>query len=371
MALRAAQKIHAERVRERARGEPSAKLFVFPARRDFKVKTLALYAFLIAANVVAWAWAFIAFRHYPVLLGTAVLAYSFGLKHAVDADHIAAIDNVTRKLMNEGARPTGVGFFFSLGHSTVVALASAALALGAGLMARLHAFKDIGGLIGTSVSAAFLFAIAIANIFILVGVYRAFERVRRGGGLIEGDLDELLSARGLLGRLCRPLFKLIRASWHMYLLGFLFGLGFDTATEIGVLGISAAQGSSGLPLASIMVFPALFTAGMALVDTTDSILMVGAYGWAYVKPLRKLYYNLTITGVSVLVALLVGSVEALGLVGVSLDMHGAFWILIARLNANFGLLGYTIVAVFVVCWAASVIFYRLKGYDRLGEAPAE
>jgi len=346
----------------------SAKLLVFPRRRDFKQRTLALYILLIAANVGAWAWAFVAFRHYPVLLGTAVLAYSFGLRHAVDADHIAAIDNVTRKLMTQGARPTCVGFFFSLGHSTVVVLASAALALGAGLLsAQLYAFKDIGGLIGTSVSAAFLFAIAIANIFILVGVYRAFERVRRGGGLIEGDLDDLLSARGLLGRLFRPLFALIRASWHMYPLGFLFGLGFDTATEIGVLGISAAQGSSGLPLASIMVFPALFTAGMALVDTTDSILMVGAYGWAYVKPLRKLYYNLTITGVSVLVALLVGSVEALGLVGTKLDMHGTFWTLIARLNANFGLLGYAIVAVFVVSWAGSVMFYKLKGYERRSE----
>ncbi|HYM17777.1 MAG TPA: HoxN/HupN/NixA family nickel/cobalt transporter [Micropepsaceae bacterium] len=371
MVPKAAQKILAERATEHSSFKTSAKLLVFPARRDFKQRTLALYILLIAANIGAWAWALIAFRHYPVLLGTAVLAYSFGLRHAVDADHIAAIDNITRKLMNEGARPTGVGFFFSLGHSTVVALASAVLAFGAGVLAQVHAFKDIGGLIGTSVSAAFLFAIAIANIFILIGVYRAFERVRKGGGLIEGDLDELLSARGLLGRLFRPLFKLIRASWHMYLLGFLFGLGFDTATEIGVLGISAAQGSSGLPLASIMVFPALFTAGMALIDTTDSILMVGAYGWAYVKPLRKLYYNLTITGVSVLVALLVGSVEVLGLVGAKLDMHGAFWTLIARLNANFGLLGYAIVALFVVSWAASVFVYKLKGYDRLTEAPAE
>jgi high-affinity nickel-transport protein len=371
MAPRAAQKIRVERAAPKEQGAGSAKLFVFPARRDFKQKTLALYIFLIAANIGAWAWALIAFRDYPLLLGTAVLAYSFGLRHAVDADHIAAIDNVTRKLMNEGARPTTVGFFFSLGHSTVVVLASAVLALGAGLMARLYDFKEIGGLIGTSISAAFLFAIAIVNMFILLGVYRAFERVRKGGGLVEGDLDDLLSARGLLGRLFRPLFGLIRASWHMYLLGFLFGLGFDTATEIGVLGISAAQGSSGLPLGSIMVFPALFTAGMALVDTTDSILMVGAYGWAYVKPLRKLFYNLAITGVSVLVALLVGSVEALGLIGAKLAMHGAFWTLIARLNANFGLLGYAIVTMFVVSWGASVIFYKVKGYDRLGEAAAE
>jgi high-affinity nickel-transport protein len=233
---------------------------------------------------------------------------------------------------------------------------------------RLDAFKEIGGLIGTSVSAAFLFAIALANIFILVGVYRAFERVRRGGQVLDEDLDHFLSQRGLLGRLFRPLFRLIRASWHMYPLGFLFGLGFDTATEIGVLGISAAQASSGLPLASIMVFPALFTAGMTLIDTTDSILMVGAYGWAYVKPLRKLYYNLTITAVSVLVALMVGSIEVLGLIGERLAMHGAFWSAVVHLNANFGLLGYAIVAVFVLSWGVSALVYKLKGYDRAPNA---
>ena len=333
--------------------------------RGFKERVIGLYVLLIMANLAAWAWAFLAFRHYPVLLGTAVLAYSFGLRHALDADHIAAIDNVTRKLMQEGQRPTGTGFFFSLGHSTVVVLGSGAFALGAGLLrTRLDAFKDIGGLIGTLVSAAFLFAIALANIFILIGVYRAFERVRRGGQVLDEDLDHFLSQLGALGRLFRPLFKLIRTSWHMYPLGFLFGLGFDTATEIGVLGISAAQGSSGLPLASIMVFPALFTAGMTLIDTTDSILMVGAYGWAYGKPLRKLYYNLTITAVSVLVAVLVGSVEVLGLIGERLAMRGAFWSAVANLNANFGLLGYAIVAVFVLSWGVSALIYKLKGYDR-------
>jgi high-affinity nickel-transport protein len=322
---------------------------------SFRQKVVAIYVTLLAANAGAWIWALIAFRNYPVLLGTAVLAYSFGLRHAVDADHIAAIDNVTRKLMQDGQRPTGVGLFFSLGHSTVVILASGLLAASAGLLGdQLVFFKEIGGLIGTSLSALFLFAIAIANIFILIAVYRTFQRVKRKGSLMDGDLDNFLSKRGFLGRLFRPLFKFVTASWHMYPLGFLFGLGFDTATEIGVLGISAAQASSGLPLASIMVFPALFTAGMALADTTDSILMIGAYGWAYIKPLRKLYYNLTITAVSVIVALLIGSVQALGVIAERMDLHGVFWTAITDLNKNFGVLGYAIVVIFVLSWLVSI-----------------
>jgi len=329
-----------------------------------------MFAALIGANVAAWAWAFSAFHDYPVLLGTALLAYSFGLRHAVDADHIAAIDNVTRKLMQSGRGSTTVGLYFSLGHSTVVVLASLGIALGAGALdARFAAFKDAGGLIGTSVSALFLFAIAIANLFVLMGVYRAFQRVKAGGRLIEEDLDMFLCASGFLGRLFRPLFGLIRASWQMYPLGFLFGLGFDTATEIGVLGISAAGAAKGLSVLSLLIFPALFTAGMALVDTADSVLMTRAYGWAFVKPIRKLYYNLTITAVSVLVALLVGSVEALGLIAGKFALRGAFWDWISMLNEDFGVLGYVIIAVFVLSWIVSVAVYRLKGYDRLDAQP--
>ncbi len=331
---------------------------------------IGMFAALIGANVAAWAWAFSAFHDYPVLLGTALLAYSFGLRHAVDADHIAAIDNVTRKLMQSGRGSTTVGLYFSLGHSTVVVLASLGIALGAGALdARFAAFKDAGGLIGTSVSALFLFAIAIANLFVLMGVYRAFQRVKAGGRLIEEDLDMFLCASGFLGRLFRPLFGLIRASWQMYPLGFLFGLGFDTATEIGVLGISAAGAAKGLSVLSLLIFPALFTAGMALVDTADSVLMTRAYGWAFVKPIRKLYYNLTITAVSVLVALLVGSVEALGLIAGKFALRGAFWDWISMLNEDFGVLGYVIIAVFVLSWIVSVAVYRLKGYDRLDAQP--
>jgi high-affinity nickel-transport protein len=340
---------------------------------SFSRKTAVIFAALIAANFGAWAWAIAAFHDYPVLLGTALLAYSFGLRHAVDADHIAAIDNVTRKLMQDNKRPAGVGLFFSLGHSTVVVLATLAIALGAGaLNTRFAPFKDVGGLIGTSISALFLFAIAIANMFILGGVYRTFQRVKRGGSLVEDDLDMLLAGCGFLGRVFRPLFRFIRASWQMYPLGLLFGLGFDTATEIGVLGISAAQAAKGLSVLSLLIFPALFTAGMALVDTADSVLMVRAYGWAFVKPIRKLYYNLTITAVSVLVALLVGSVEALGLAADKLELHGMFWEWVSMLNEDFGVLGYVIIAVFALAWIASVLVYHIKGYDRLepaAEAP--
>ena len=331
---------------------------------DTRARVAVLYAVLLAANGLAWLWALIAFRHYPVLLGTALLAYTFGLRHAVDADHIAAIDNVTRKLMQAGKRPISVGFFFSLGHSTVVIVASIFVALAvSALQSRFDHFKEIGGLIGTGVSAFFLIAIAGANTVILVGVYRMFNAVRRGERLVEQDLDILLSQRGFLGRLLRSFFGMISKSWHMYPLGILFGLGFDTATEIGLLGISAAQGSQGLPLWSILIFPALFTAGMSLLDTTDGVLMVGAYGWAFVKPIRKLYYNMTITLVSVIVALVIGGVEALGLVGNKLGLRGGFWTFIDALNENFGSLGYLIILIFVVCWLISTAIYRFKRFD--------
>ncbi len=329
-------------------------------------KLIGLYGFLGVANLAAWAWALVAFRDYPVLLGTAVLAYSFGLRHAIDADHIAAIDNVTRKLMQEGKRPVGVGFFFSLGHSSVVVgLTVAIAATASALQTRFSAFRELGGMIGTGVSAFFLFAIALANLAILVAVWRNFRRVRHGGRYVEEELNALLASRGFLGRLFRRLFRLIEQSWHMYPLGLLFGLGFDTATEVGLLGISAAEASKGLSIWTILVFPALFTAGMSLADTLDSTLMLGAYDWAFAKPLRKLYYNLTITFISVLVALLVGGVEVLGLIADKLSLQGPLWQAIGSLNENFGLLGAVIVGIFVVSWLVSMVIYRAKGYDRI------
>ncbi len=335
-------------------------------------KVAGIYVILIAANLAAWAWASASFRHYPLLLGTALLAYGFGLRHAVDADHITAIDNVTRKLMQEGKRPVAVGFFFSLGHSTIVVLASIGIAATAlALKSRFDSFQTIGGIVGPLVSALFLLAIAAMNIVILATLYRTFRRVTQGGAYEEEDLNALLAGRGLLARLFRPMFRLIRRSWQMYPLGFLFGLGFDTATEVGLLGISAAEGAKGLPIWSILVFPALFTAGMSLIDTTDSILMLGAYGWAFVRPVRKLYYNLTTTFVSVVVALAVGGIEGLGLIGDQLGLRGTFWQAMDALNDNFGTVGYVIIGIFVLSWVAAVVIYRLRGYDLLDKGRPE
>ena len=331
-----------------------------------RTKVIAIYSFLLAFNLAAWGWALVAFHHYPVLLGTAFLAYSFGLRHAVDADHIAAIDNVTRKLMQEGKRPVAVGLMFSLGHSTIVVVGSIAIAGTAfALHHRLDAAREIGGVIGTLVSTLFLFGIAIVNLVVLRSIYRAFVRVRQGKPYVEEDFDMLLGSRGFLARIFRPVFDMIRSSWHMYPLGVLFGLGFDTATEIGLLGISATEASKGLSLGAILVFPALFAAGMSLVDTTDNILMLQAYGWAFVKPIRKLYYNMTITSVSVVVALAVGGIEALGLLAGKLHLKGGFWDAVTRLNEHFGTLGYFIVGLFVFSWVASIAFYKWRRFDEL------
>lgn len=347
-------------------GNPMTTVFT-DAGRPLRHKIAGLYALLLAFNIAVWIWAFLAFRHYPLLLGTSLLAYSFGLRHAVDADHIAAIDNVTRKLMQAGQRPVSIGLMFSLGHSTIVVLASAAIAATAlALQHRMDGLRELGGLIGTVISTAFLFAIALMNLLILRSVIRAYRRVRAGEALDHADFDLLLADRGLLARLFKPLFRLITRSWHMYFLGFLFGLGFDTASEIGLLGISAASASQGLPIWSILVFPALFTAGMTLIDSTDSVLMLGAYGWAFVKPIRKLYYNITMTSISVVVALLVGGIEGLGLLGDQLHLSGAFWDAIGSLNDNFGMLGYAIIALFVLCWLASAAFYKWKRLDETG-----
>jgi high-affinity nickel-transport protein len=331
-----------------------------------RAKVIGIYGILLVFNLAVWLWAFVAFHPYPLLLGTSLLAYSLGLRHAVDADHIAAIDNVTRKLMQEGKRPVAVGFMFSLGHSTIVVVGAATIATTAlALHHRIDAVRNIGGVIGTIISAVFLFGIATVNLVVLRSVLSAFARVRRGEPYVEEDFDLLLGNRGLLARLFRPMFRMISRSWHMYPLGILFGLGFDTATEIGVLGISAAEASKGLSLWSILVFPALFAAGMSLIDTTDSILMLGAYGWAFVKPIRKLYYNITITLVSVVVALAVGSIEALGLMVAQFHLTGWFWTLVSRLNDNFATLGYVIIGLFVLSWVASVAIYKWCQLDRV------
>ncbi len=334
------------------------------AADNLGARVTAVYGILLLFNLGAWLWAAIAFHRYPVLMGTALLAYSLGLRHAVDADHIAAIDNVTRKLMQDGKRPLGVGFMFSMGHSTVVILGAAAIAGTAlALQHRLDAFRSVGSVIGTLISSFFLLAIAIVNLIVLRVIYQTFVRVRQGEPYVDEDFDLLLGSRGFLSKLFRPMFKMITRSWHMYLLGILFGLGFDTATEIGLLGISAAEASKGLSFVSILVFPVIFAAGMSLIDATDNILMLGAYGWAFIKPIRKLYYNMTITFISVMVALVVGGIEALGLLVDHYHLQGAFWDGVARLNDNFGMVGYFIVALFAASWIVSITIYKWCRFD--------
>lgn len=337
-----------------------------PAARGLKRRVTSIYIVLLLFNLGAWLWAFAAFRGAPLMLGTGLLAWGFGLRHAVDADHIAAIDNVTRKLMQDGRRPVTVGFFFALGHSAVVVLVAVAVAAtAAALESRFESWRTVGGVISTSVSALFLFLIAAMNIVILRGVWLSFNRVRRGQRFVPEDLDLLLNSRGFMARLFRPLFRLVSNPLWMLPLGFLFGLGFDTATEVSLLGLSATQAAHGVPIWSILVFPALFAAGMSLVDTTDGILMLGAYEWAFIKPIRKLYYNLTITLVSVVVALVIGGIEALGLIGDQLGFTGPFWNGIGVLNDNFNNLGFIIIGIFIAAWLISFLIYRLARFDEI------
>src|SRR6185437_3286511 len=245
----------------------------------------------------------------------------------------------------------------------VVILACIAVAVTASAMqGGLGGVRVIGGAIGTSLSAAFLIAIALINLGILRDVWRRFRRARLGVAPAEADL---FAAGGLFARLLRPVLRGGRSGWHMYPLGFLFGLGFDTATEIGLLGISATQAAQGLSPWRTLIFPALFTAGMALVDTADSVLMVGAYGWAAVNPIRKLWYNLTITAASVVVALLIGGIEALGLIAGKLGLAGGIWDVVSGLNDDIADFGFVVIGIFALCWAVSALVYRWKGYDRL------
>lgn len=314
--------------------------------RNGRKKALAMYALLLVANGAFWILALIVFAPaHSLLLGTALLAYGFGLRHAVDADHICAIDNVTRKLMQDGNKPVAVGFFFSLGHSTiVVALAILIVLAAAAVKQNLPNLEGVGGVVGTSVSATFLFFIAAINAFVLADIVRAFREAREGGNFCDSSLNDSLERRGLLGRFFKPLLRLVSKSWHMYPIGLLFGLGFDTATEVGLLSIAAIEAGKGLPMWAILIFPALFTAGMSLIDTTDGILMLGAYGWAFVDPVRKLFYNLTITSASVLVALVVGGLEVAGIFGGGVQV---------------GWLGFAIIGLFVLSWCVSVAVYRI------------
>ncbi len=305
-----------------------------------------LFGALLLANALAWLWAWAVFARHPALLGTALLAWTFGLRHAVDADHIAAIDNVVRKLMHEGRRPVLAGTWFSLGHAAVVTLACAAIAAtAAGLHGRLPILHRFGGTIGTAVSAAFLLTIGLINLVVLCRVWR---HLRNPGHHDPSDPGQ--AAGGLLTRLFGPLFRIIGRSWHMFPLGFLFGLGFDTATEIGLLGLSATEAVHGLSPWRIMVFPALFTAGMALVDSADSVLMVRAYAWALDQPLRRLWYDLVLTAAAAVVALLIGGIEVLGLLADRLHLYPGPGAVVRALNAASTQIGVGIVLAFLLAW---------------------
>ncbi|MEO8971619.1 MAG: HoxN/HupN/NixA family nickel/cobalt transporter [Ktedonobacteraceae bacterium] len=332
---------------------------------DLRRKIIGIYILLLALNIVAWVLAFVAFSaKYPALLGTALLAYTFGLRHAVDADHISAIDNVTRKLMQENKRPTTVGFFFSLGHSTIVIFLSIAIAIAAVFVKNvIPSLQGAGGIIGTLVSAFFLYLIAFINLLVLWEIFQTFRKVTRGENYNNAQLEDFLNQRGLMARFFRPLLRMTDKSWKMYPIGVLFGLGFDTATEVGLLGITGLEASHGLPVIYILIFPLLFMAGMVLLDTTDGILMLGAYGWAFVKPVRKLYYNLNITLVSVLVAFVVGTIEVFSIISGPLGLKGGFWNYLN--NLDFGVLGGMIIGVFILSWVVSTVIYKVKRYDHL------
>ena len=335
------------------------------ARRALPVSVTATYLLLFAANVAVWGWSALALSAHPALWSLAMLAYIFGLRHAFDADHIAAIDNVVRKLLQQGKNASNVGLYFSLGHSTVVVLACAAIAVAtAPLQQRLASVHKIGGTVGTAVSAIFLLLIGLANLLVLRRIWITFREVRHRHPGVGDVLNDPLQGGGFLVHLCQPLLRLVSRSWHVYPVGLLFGLGFDTATEVGLLSISAQSSAGGASVASVLIFPALFTAGMSLMDTTDSVLMVRAYGWAFIHPLRKLWYNLTMTAVSVIVALCIGGVEALSLLVGRLDLQGSFWRVIGGLNDDLSRMGYLVVAIFLASWVVSIAVYRLRGFEQ-------
>src|SRR4051812_36521352 len=293
-------------------------------------------------------------------VGLGITAYTLGLRHAFDADHIGAIDNTTRKLMAEGQRPLGVGFFFSLGHSTVVFGLALLFSLGIrGLSGSVESegstLHTATGLIGPGVSGTFLFLIGVLNLLILFNLVGVFRRMR-SGHYDEQALEAELNARGVMTRFYARATRAVKRSWHMYPLGVLFGLGFDTATEVALLFLAAGAAGAGLPFYAILCLPILFAAGMSLLDTIDGAFMNFAYGWAFSQPVRKVYYNLTITGLSVAVALIVGSIELLSVLADRLRLHGGVWDFASGLDLN--LVGYFIVGLFVATWAIALAVWR-------------
>ncbi|MEU8922483.1 HoxN/HupN/NixA family nickel/cobalt transporter [Kitasatospora sp. NPDC048545] len=336
-------------------------------------------AFVVALHVIGWVTlvAVVAPEHHTVGeksfgVGIGVTAYTLGMRHAFDADHIAAIDNTTRKLMEQHKRPLSVGFWFSLGHSSIVFALAVLLSFGVKSLA--GPLQDDGsglhrvtGLIGTAVSGSFLYLIAIVNLVVLVGIWKVFRQMR-SGHLDESALEEQLDRRGLLNRVLGRVTRSVGKPWQMYPLGMLFGLGFDTATEIALLVLAGSGAASGLPWYAILCLPVLFAAGMCLLDTIDGSFMNFAYGWAFSKPVRKIYYNLTITGLSVAVALIIGTVELLGLLADKLDLHGAFWDWVSGLDLN--TVGFVIVGLFFATWVIALAVWRFARIEQKWGVPA-
>ena len=323
-----------------------------------------MFASITALHVIGFGvfLALVVPSHYKGLgIGVAGLAYSLGLRHAFDADHISAIDNTTRKLMSEGKRPLSVGYWFSLGHSTVVVVIGVGIVVAEktvyGAVSNSNSLlEQFGGIFGTIVSATFLYLIALLNIVILAGIVRVFRSMRHGN-YDEAELERQLNNRGLMSRFFGRWMSMISKEWHIYPVGVVFGLGFDTATEVALLATTALLASRNIPFYSIMCLPILFTAGMTLMDAIDGVFMNFAYSWAFFNPVRKVYYNLAITGLSVAICFFIGTVEVLGLLPTELGgLHSGLWRYVANFNINKA--GFVIVGMFVVCWAGAVAFWR-------------
>jgi high-affinity nickel-transport protein len=310
-------------------------------------------------HLLGWALFLYYARDNPALAGLGSLAYTFGLRHAFDADHIAAIDNTTRKFLQDGKRSMGVGFFFSLGHSTIVFSLAAGLAIAAKTVnSKIPSFQDYGGYIGASVSGTFLLLIGLLNLVVLLDILGVFRQMKRGV-YNEQKLEQALQSQGLMNRLfLRRFGDRIDASWKMYPLGILFGLGFDTATEIGLLAIAAGVATHDAPFLAVISLPIIFAAGMSLMDTADGAFMSQAYGWAFSNPIRKVYYNITVTSLSVAVALIIGSIELLQVMAGKFSLEGGFWAFLD--NLDFGRIGYVVVGMFIVAWAFSLIVWKAR-----------
>ena len=299
---------------------------------------------------------------YPQLLGFSFLAYTLGLRHAFDADHIAAIDNTVRKLVQQKSDPTGIGFFFSLGHSSVVIIMAIITAISMHWAEQnIPQIQTIGSMIGIAVSGSFLLLIGLFNLYIWFDIYRFFCKLRQGE-YDEESVEQVLLNRGIISRFFRPLYRFINKSWHVYPLGFLFGLGFDTASEVALLAISANAATQSLPVNSIMALPVLFAAGMSLMDTADGVFMTTAYHWAFSTPLRKIYYNLSVTGLSVIAALFIGLIELAQVISPKLGLNGGIWGWIQ--NLSFGGIGYLLVGLFVLTWLISYLLWKVLHLEK-------